>query len=152
MKAVIQRVRRGTVRIGQQVVGEIDQGLVILLGVEKGDTRAEAQWVAEKCAHLRIFEDPQGKMNLSALDIAGKALVVSQFTLLADARKGRRPSFVRAADPPIAESLVHFFIDCLVSSGIPTQSGQFGAHMVVEIENDGPVTIVLERRPPDAEG
>ena len=147
MRAVLQRVRAGDVNIGGRTVAEVDQGLVILLGVGHGDTQAEARWLAEKCAHLRIFEDSAGKTNLSILDVQGRAIVVSQFTLYADTRKGRRPSFIRAADPAVAEPLVEFFAALLNDLGVPTQTGEFGAHMLVNIANDGPVTILLEREP-----
>jgi D-tyrosyl-tRNA(Tyr) deacylase len=121
--------------------------LVILVGVGQGDTEAEARWLAEKCAVLRVFEDDAGKTNLSVKDVEGEVIVVSQFTLHADTRKGRRPSFIKAADPKIAESLVTHFAEHLAAQGVPTQLGVFGAHMLVEIENDGPVTILLERAP-----
>jgi len=126
-------------------VAGIDSGLVILLGIGQGDTIDQARFLAEKIATLRIFEDPNGKFNLSILDIKGAAIVVSQFTLYADARKGRRPSFTQAALPEFAAPLVERFADLLRSQGIPTQTGVFGAHMLVEIENDGPVTIWLEK-------
>jgi D-tyrosyl-tRNA(Tyr) deacylase len=147
MKAVLQRVRRGRVSVDDHTVAEIDRGLVILLGVGQGDTESEALWLAEKCAVLRVFEDTDGKTNLSILDVEGEAIVVSQFTLHADTRKGRRPSFIKAADPKIAEPLVTHFAEHLAAQGVPTQLGVFGAHMLVEIENDGPVTILLERAP-----
>jgi D-tyrosyl-tRNA(Tyr) deacylase len=121
--------------------------VVILVGVGHGDTAAEARWLAEKCATLRIFEDAQGKTNLALGDVDGEAIVVSQFTLFADARKGRRPSFIDAAAPDRAEPLVRLFSDHLASQGVPTQQGVFGAHMQVELVNDGPVTILLERTP-----
>ena len=145
MRAVLQRVRRGKVSVGGKTIAEIGPGLVILLGVKHGDGEAEARWMAEKVAVLRVFEDQDGKTNLSIKDVGGEAIVVSQFTLYADTRKGRRPSFIRAAAPEIAEPLVQRFADLLGSQGVPTQSGSFGAHMLVEIENDGPVTIMLER-------
>jgi D-tyrosyl-tRNA(Tyr) deacylase len=145
MRAVLQRVRRGRVAVADQMVAEIGPGLVVLLGVGRGDTAADADWLAEKVATLRIFEDGEGKSNLSVQDVGGAALVVSQFTLYADTRKGRRPSFLDAALPEAAEPLVQRFGERLASLGIPVQSGVFGAHMVVEIENDGPVTIWLER-------
>jgi D-tyrosyl-tRNA(Tyr) deacylase len=147
MKAVLQRVRRGRVSVDDRTVAEIGRGLVILLGVGQGDTESEALWLAEKCAVLRVFEDTDGKTNLSILDVEGEAIVVSQFTLHADTRKGRRPSFIKAADPKIAEPLVTHFAEHLAAQGVPTQLGVFGAHMLVEIENDGPVTILLERAP-----
>lgn len=147
MKAVLQRVRRGRVSVDDRTVAEIGRGLVILVGVGQGDTESEARWLAEKCAVLRVFEDDAGKTNLSVKDVEGEAIVVSQFTLHADTRKGRRPSFIKAADPKIAEPLVTHFAEYLAAQGIPTQLGVFGAHMLVEIENDGPVTILLERAP-----
>jgi D-tyrosyl-tRNA(Tyr) deacylase len=147
MKAVLQRVRSGRVSADQELVAEIARGMVILLGIGQGDTRAEAEWLAEKCAVLRIFEDEEGKTNLSIQDVQGEAIVVSQFTLYADTRKGRRPSFIHAAQPEIAEPLVEHFVDHLQKQGVPTQKGRFGAHMLVEIQNDGPVTILLERNP-----
>jgi len=146
MRAVLQRVRRGRVSVAGRAVAEIGQGLMILVGIGHGDAEAEARWLAEKCAGLRIFEDSEGKTNLSVQDVGGQAIVVSQFTLYADARKGRRPSFIDAAPPETAEPLVRLFADHLEAQGVPTQTGEFGAHMLVEIDNDGPVTIVLERQ------
>jgi len=148
MRAVLQRVRRGRVSVENETIAEINQGLVILLGIGQNDTADEARWLAEKCAALRIFEDDDGKTNLSIQDIGGEAIVVSQFTLYADTRKGRRPSFIHAAAPDIAEPLVEQFAAHLQAQGVPTQTGAFGAHMLVEIENDGPVTILLERHNP----
>ncbi len=145
MRTVIQRVRRGAVRVDNRQIAEIGKGLVILLGVGPADTTETAQTLARKIAHLRIFEDDQGKMNLSLLDIGGEALVVSQFTLYADARKGNRPSFTDSAPPEIAAPLVDQFANFLRDLGVPVQCGEFGAHMLVEIENDGPVTIWLEK-------
>lgn len=145
MRLVLQRARRGSVSVKGQKVSEIGHGLVILVGVGPEDTIVEAQWLAEKCAHLRIFEDQEGKTNLSLQDVQGEVLVVSQFTLYADTRKGRRPSFINAASPEIAEPLVKAFAEALEVFGIPIQLGVFGARMLVEIENDGPVTILLER-------
>ena len=121
--------------------------MVILLGVGDGDSEEEARWLAGKCANLRIFEDDAGKMNRSLLDSGGKALVVSQFTLYGDVSKGRRPSFVHAADPEIAEPLVESFAQFLQAEGVETSTGAFGADMLVEIENDGPVTLMIEREP-----
>lgn len=144
MRAVLQRVRRGKVSVEGRVVAEIGPGLVILLGVGHADTQQNAAALAEKTANLRIFEDDQGKMNLSVRDVAGQAIVVSQFTLYADTRKGRRPSFIDAALPDAARPLVDFFTTALIELGVPSQTGEFGAHMLVEIENDGPVTILLE--------
>lgn len=145
MRAVIQRVQRGAVSVKQRRVAEIGRGLVILLGVGAGDNQQICQALAKKIALMRIFEDENGKMNLSLLDVKGEALVVSQFTLYADTRKGNRPSFTDSAPPDIAEPLVEHFIDALRAEGIEVLSGVFGAHMLVEIENDGPVTIWLER-------
>ena len=145
MRVLIQRVSRASVTVNQQVVSEIGNGLLILLGVGHGDGEEQAQYLAEKVAHLRIFEDEQGKTNLSVLDVKGEAIVVSQFTLYADARKGRRPSFTDAALPEVAAPLVDRFVELLNRYGVPTQSGKFGAHMQVEIHNDGPVTIWLEK-------
>ena len=147
MKAVLQRVRRGRVSVDDQTVAQIGRGLIILVGVGQGDTESEARWLAEKCAVLRVFEGDEGKTNLSIKDIEGEAIVVSQFTLHADTSKGRRPSFIKAADPVIAEPLVTHFAEHLEAQGVPTQLGVFGAHMLVEIENDGPVTILLDREP-----
>ena len=144
MKAVIQRVSEGSVTVDDKVVAEIGQGLVILLGIAPGDTLELAQQMVEKIAHLRIFEDEDEKMNLSALDVGAEAIVVSQFTLYADTSRGRRPSFVNAAKPDIAEPLVATFAHLLTDQGVPTQTGIFGAMMDVALVNDGPVTIVME--------
>jgi D-tyrosyl-tRNA(Tyr) deacylase len=145
MRALVQRVRSGRVSVRDQVLAEIGSGVVILLGVGPEDGEEQARYLVEKIANLRIFEDADGKMNLSLLDVRGEAIVVSQFTLFADTRKGRRPSFTGAAPPEIASPLVDRFAGLLEVQGIPTQTGQFGAHMLVEIANDGPVTIWLER-------
>ena len=147
MRALIQRVRKGSVSVDGQTLAQIGRGLVILLGVGQGDSDAEARWLAGKCAHLRVFADEQGKMNRSLLETQGEAIVVSQFTLYGDVRKGRRPSFVHAAAPELAEPLVERFVSMLREEGVPTQTGSFGAMMLVEIENDGPVTLMLEREP-----
>ena len=144
MRLVLQRVSRGSVRVDGQIIAKIGAGLVILLGIGPNDTEQQARFLAEKIAHLRIFEDDQGKMNLSLLDVKGEAIVVSQFTLYADTRKGRRPSFTNAGLPEIAQPLVDFFTRQLTTLGVPAQTGEFGAHMVVEIINDGPVTIWME--------
>jgi D-tyrosyl-tRNA(Tyr) deacylase len=133
------------VSVAGEEIARIGRGLVILVGVGPQDGEAQAQYLAEKIAALRIFEDPEGKMNLSLLDVGGEAIVVSQFTLYADTEKGRRPSFVKAAPPELAEPLVARFVDLLRAQGVPTQTGRFGAEMQVEIHNDGPVTIWLER-------
>lgn len=144
MRAVLQRVSFGKVIVEEQVVASIDKGLMILLGVGPEDTIAKAEELAEKCARLRIFEDENDKMNLSLLDVGGEAIVVSQFTLYADTSRGRRPSFVYAAKPEIAEPLVDVFAAKLRKLGVKTGQGVFGAHMMVELCNDGPVTILLE--------
>ncbi len=144
MRAVLQRVCRGKVTVGERTVAEIGPGLVILLGIGHGDTADIARALAEKVAYLRIFEDDQGKMNLSIRDVGGQAIVVSQFTLYADTRRGRRPSFTDAALPDMARPLVDRFAQFLAEQGVPAQMGEFGASMLVEIENDGPVTILLE--------
>ncbi len=144
MKAVIQRVTQGSVTIAGQMVASIGQGYVILLGVQMEDDRAKADALAKKIANLRIFSDEDDKMNLSILDIKGEAIVVSQFTLMADTHKGNRPSFIYAAPPEISSPLVDYFVQALANHGIPTQTGEFGADMLVEIHNDGPVTIILE--------
>ncbi|GMV34272.1 MAG: D-tyrosyl-tRNA(Tyr) deacylase [Chloroflexi bacterium] len=145
MRILIQRVAKASVVVEGQTVSSIGKGLLILLGVGHGDGEEQAQFLAEKTANLRIFEDEGGKTNLSVLDVKGEAIVVSQFTLYADTRKGRRPSFLDAALPDVAEPLVNRFIELLRSHGVPTQGGRFGAHMEVEIHNDGPVTIWLEK-------
>lgn len=144
MKAVLQRVRDASVSVDGRTVGSIRAGLLVYLGVAKGDTEADAAWLAEKIAGLRVFEDVDGKMNLSVLDAGGGILAVSQFTLLADARKGRRPSYNDAAAPELAESLFEHFKSLLSGLAGPVESGVFGAHMDVAYVNDGPVTIILE--------
>ena len=145
MRVVVQRVSRGRVSVDGRGVAEIGPGVVILLGIGMADGEEQARYLAEKIAHLRIFEDEQGKINRSLLEVGGEAIVVSQFTLYADTRKGRRPSFTDAAPPEIASPLVGRFADMLAGLGVRTQTGEFGAHMLVEIANDGPVTIWLER-------
>jgi len=145
MRALVQRVARANVKIHGQTISEIGKGLLILLGVGHEDGEVQVRFLAEKVANLRIFEDEHGKTNLSIQDVKGEAIVVSQFTLYADSRKGRRPSFTDAALPEVAEPLVNQFVESLRGHGIPTQTGQFGAHMLVEIHNDGPVTIWLEK-------
>ena len=145
MRVLIQRVSKASVTVEQQIISSIGKGLLILLGVGHGDGEEQVKFLAEKVANLRMFEDDQGKTNLSVLDVKGEAIVVSQFTLYADSRKGRRPSFMDAALPEIAEPLVNRFVELLRSHGIPTQTGKFGHHMEVEIHNNGPVTIWLEK-------
>jgi D-tyrosyl-tRNA(Tyr) deacylase len=144
MRIVLQRVKFARVSVGGHTIAEIGQGLAILLGIAPEDGEQQLRFISEKAANLRIFEDEQGKMNLSVRDVGGEALVVSQFTLYADARKGRRPSFTDAARPDVARPLVERFAELLRQLGVPTQIGEFGAHMLVEIHNDGPVTIWLE--------
>lgn len=144
MKAVIQRVSESTVRVGHQEIGAIANGLMVLLGVAKGDTEKEAAWLAEKIINLRIFEDDHNKMNRSLLDTGGQMLVVSQFTLYGDCRKGRRPSFVKAADPKLAEALYCRFVEKVKKSGIQVATGQFRAMMQVSLINNGPVTLIVE--------
>jgi D-tyrosyl-tRNA(Tyr) deacylase len=144
LRIVLQRVTRASVRIDGETVGAIDGGLLLLVGVADGDDEATARRLAQKCAEMRIFADDEGRFNRSLLDISGAALVVSQFTLLADVRKGRRPSFTDAAAPEVASALVDAFADALREMGVRVESGRFGAHMEVELVNDGPVTIVLD--------
>ena len=145
MRVLLQRVSAGSVTVDGEVCGAIEQGFVALVGVAHDDTQAEAERLAKKTANLRVFPDDDGKMNLSLLDVAGGALVVSQFTLYADARKGRRPSYIDAAQPQQAEPLVSRFAQCLGAAGVKrVERGIFGALMQVEIHNDGPVTIMLD--------
>lgn len=146
MRAVIQRVARAGVSVGATGVGEIGTGLLVLLGVGKEDSEDDARYIAEKIAHLRIFEDAEGKMNLSVLDVGGSVLVVSQFTLFADCRKGRRPSFVNAGDPDEAQRLYRRVVEMLAQLGAPTAEGVFQAMMEVELVNHGPVTILLDSK------
>ena len=146
MRAVVQRVSRASVTVDGDVVGAIERGFAILLGVTHADGEEQARWLAHKVAGLRVFEDDGGKMNRSLLDVGGSALVVSQFTLYGDCRKGRRPSFTSAARPEIAEPLCERFCEFLREAGVArVESGVFGAHMMVEIHNDGPVTLILDR-------
>ena len=145
MRALLQRVSKAKVTVDGETVGAIQQGLVVLLGVTHDDTEAEAKWLANKIAGLRIFEDQAGKMNLSLFDVDGSVLVVSQFTLFGDARKGRRPSFTSAARPDQAEPLVLYFAEQIRQRGLQVEMGVFGALMQVEIHNDGPVTLMLEK-------
>src|SRR5262245_32769939 len=146
MRAVVQRVSRARVVIDGEVVGQIGRGLLVLLGIAKTDTHAEAQWLAEKIISLRIFNDADGKMNLGLEDVNGEMLIVSQFTLYGDCSKGRRPSFIDAAGPEIAVPLYEAFINAATALGIRVATGRFGAMMQVELVNDGPVTIVAESR------
>jgi D-aminoacyl-tRNA deacylase len=144
MRACIQRVRSAEVRVAGEVCGRIGSGMLVLLGVAAGDTEADARQLARKIAGLRIFEDAGQKMNLALADVGGAMLVVSQFTLLGDCRKGRRPDFTAAAPPELAENLYQVFIDAVVVEGVPVATGRFRQHMEVELVNDGPVTLVVE--------
>lgn len=145
MKAVVQRVSHVRVTVDEHIVGEIAGGLLVLLGAAQGDSQAQAELLAAKIAKLRVFSDDAGKMNKSVLDSEGSVLVVSQFTLCADVRKGNRPAFTAAAAPDLAQDLVDYFCSCLQREGVANvQTGQFGAHMHVQLLNDGPVTIVMD--------
>jgi D-tyrosyl-tRNA(Tyr) deacylase len=147
MRAVLQRVSRAKVTIAGEVVGEIGRGLLVLLGVEQGDADADAHQLADKTIQLRIFDDANGKMNLAVTEVGGAVLVVSQFTLLGDCRKGRRPSFIQAAPPELAERLYETFVAAIGVRGIPVATGRFRAMMEVELVNDGPVTLILDSKP-----
>ncbi len=144
MRAVVQRVRKGSVEIEEKEIGKIEKGLVILLGVGQNDTEKDAEYLAEKIANLRIFEDKEGKMNLSVREINGQILVISQFTLYGDCKKGRRPSFISAALPDKAVKLYDYFVKCIKNYGLKIETGEFQAMMLVKIYNDGPVTILLD--------
>ncbi len=146
MKALLQRVSKASVSIAGEEVGRIDRGLVVFLGVAEGDTERDAQYLVQKIVNLRIFADAEEKFNLSALDIGGELLLVSQFTLLADTRKGRRPSFIEAAPPEQAETLFEYFVGLARDSGLKVATGRFQQYMQVEIHNDGPVTVMLDSR------
>jgi D-tyrosyl-tRNA(Tyr) deacylase len=146
VKALLQRVTNASVSVGGEVVGSIGRGLVAFIGVANGDTEKDARYLAQKIVNLRIFADEKEKFNLSALDIKGELLLVSQFTLLADTRKGRRPSFTDAAPPPQAEELFQQFVDEVRASGLKVATGRFQQYMQVEIHNDGPVTIMLDSK------
>lgn len=146
MKVVVQRVSRASVKVEHEIIGKIEKGLVLLIGIAAEDTIEDIRYVAQKCVHLRIFEDTQGKMNQSLTDIAGSVLAISQFTLLGDTRKGRRPSFIQAAPPEKSEPLYDLFIRELKSMKVPVECGKFGAMMDVELVNDGPVTLIVESR------
>ena len=147
MRALLQRVARAEVRVADTIVGAIDRGLLVLLGVREGDTVRDVEYLASKVVTLRIFEDAQGKMNHDVQDIQGAVLVVSQFTLYADSRKGRRPSFIQAARPALAQQLYEMFLAAVARYGVPVAQGVFGAHMAVSLVNDGPVTVWLESPP-----
>jgi len=144
MRAVVQRVKQSTVRIDNEIVGQIGSGLLVLLGVAKGDTAKDADYLANKIVNLRIFEDQACKMNRSLLETGGELLAVSQFTLLADCRKGRRPSFIEAAEPEKATDLYETFVNMVRAKGVAVQTGRFRAMMEVALINDGPVTIIIE--------
>ena len=146
MKALLQRVTGASVSVNDDVVGKSGQGLLIFLGVAAGDTEKDAQYLVQKTTGLRIFADEEGRFNLSALDIGGELLVVSQFTLLADTRKGRRPSFTDAAPPAEADELFKYFVKECRATGLKVETGQFQQYMQVEIHNDGPVTVMLDSR------
>lgn len=146
MKAVIQRVSQSSVRVNGEEIGAIGQGLMVLLGVDLTDTERDTDYLAEKVANLRIFEDENGKMNCSLLDVQGKMLVVSQFTLLGDCSKGRRPSFIKAAPPDKAEALYERFVQKVRQLGVEAATGRFGAMMQVALVNDGPVTLIIESK------
>lgn len=146
MRAVVQRVTEADVSVGGELTGSIKQGFVVLLGVEDGDSEKDADYMIEKITGLRVFDDAEGKMNLSLLDIAGELLAVSQFTLLGDVRKGKRPSFIKAAEPEAAKSLYEYFVAGVKQKGIKVGEGVFQAEMLVRINNDGPVTILLDSK------
>jgi D-tyrosyl-tRNA(Tyr) deacylase len=147
MNALLQRVKEASVVIDGQVVGQIGRGIVLLAGIHRGDTPTDIDGMAEKCLYLRIFDDDEGRMNRSVLDVRGGILAISQFTLCADTRKGRRPNFIDAALPEAALPLFNRFIERLQESGLPVATGIFGARMLVDIQNDGPVTFILESKP-----
>jgi D-tyrosyl-tRNA(Tyr) deacylase len=146
MRVVLQRVSEARVRIEGEVVGEISRGIVVLLGIAPADTPEQAEWLADKVVGLRIFEDDEGKMNRDVTEVGGGILVVSQFTLYGDCRKGRRPSFIEAAPPAVAVPLYAAFVDAFRARGVPTATGRFGAMMQVELVNDGPVTLILDSK------
>ncbi|MCR4404885.1 MAG: D-aminoacyl-tRNA deacylase [Candidatus Acetothermia bacterium] len=145
MRVVVQRVARARVAVGEQIVGRIGRGLLLLVGIGRGDGPEQLRWMANKVVNLRIFEDKQGQMNRALLEVGGEILAVPQFTLYGDARKGRRPSFEAAAPPEVAEPLFGQFVEELRRSGLTVAQGVFQAHMLVELANDGPVTLILER-------
>lgn len=146
MKALIQRVTKASVSVNGEVVGKIGPGFVVFVGIAGEDTEKDIDYLVDKVSQLRIFPDKDGKFNISAMEIRGEMLLISQFTLLADTRKGRRPSFVGAAPPQQAESLFDFFVERMRRTGLKVETGRFQQHMLVEIHNDGPVTIVLDSR------
>ena len=146
MRAVLQRVSQARVRIDGETVGEIGCGLVVLLGIAPSDTPEQAEWLADKIVGLRVFEDDDGKMNRDLIEVGGGVLIVSQFTLYGDCRKGRRPSFIEAAPPAVAIPLYAAFIDAVRARGVPAATGRFGAMMQVELVNDGPVTLIVDSK------
>ncbi len=146
MKIVIQRVSCASVRVERVIVGQIQQGLMLLVGVEEGDDKSDAEWLAKKILDLRIFSDSEGKMNLSVKDVSGDVLCISQFTLIAEYKKGNRPSFIKAARPEMAVDLFEYFKELIKNSGLKVESGIFGADMKVELLNNGPVTIVMDSK------
>ena len=146
MKIVVQRVSQASVKVSREIVGEISQGLLLLVGIEENDEKEDAEWLSKKILDLRIFSDEEGKMNRSVKDINGEILCVSQFTLIADYKKGNRPSFIKAAKPEKAVPLFEYFKELIKSSGLKTESGIFGADMKVSLLNDGPVTIVMDSK------
>jgi len=146
MRAVVQRVTKASVSVDSQIVGKISSGIVVLLGVGKDDTLEDAEYLAEKIVNLRIFDDGEGKMNLSLLDVKGEALIISQFTLYGDCRRGRRPSYSDSASPDIANELYKKFVELVRNYNIRVETGIFAAHMLVEIHNDGPVTLLLDSK------
>ena len=146
MKAVIQRVSEASVKVNNEITGEISQGLLLLVGIEENDEKEAAEWLSKKILDLRIFSDEEGKMNRSVKDINGEILCVSQFTLIADYKKGNRPSFIKAAKPEKAVPLFEYFKGLIKSSGLKTESGIFGADMKVSLLNDGPITIVMDSK------
>ncbi len=146
MKALIQRVSRASVMVDGKVMGNIGGGLVVLVGISREDSEKDIDYLVDKVAQLRIFSDEAGKFNISAMEIGGEMLLISQFTLLADTRKGRRPSFIEAAPPQQAESLFNLFVERMRNTGLKVATGRFQAHMLVEIHNDGPVTVMLDSK------
>jgi D-tyrosyl-tRNA(Tyr) deacylase len=148
MRVVVQRVSRASVKVEDKIVGAIGAGIHILLGVETSDTRKQAEWLAEKCVNLRIFDDEAGKFNHSCLDIQGEVLVVSQFTLIGDCRRGRRPSFTKAAGPDKAIQLYDYFVEQIRETGLLVATGIFAARMQCEIMNEGPVTLIIDTEEP----
>ncbi len=145
MRVVVQRVSRASVTVGTETAGSIDAGLMLLVAMHGGETEQDLAWMVNRCVGLRIFQDDEGKMNRSLADIGGAILVVSQFTLYGDCRTGRRPSFIKAGDPVVSEKLIDRFVALLREAGVETATGQFGAMMDVELVNQGPVTLIIDR-------